>query len=52
MVAPLEGTWSEPSFYVNRIYRPWSRPEMLTGSWDTLYLGIKSVQLRSRATAF
>jgi hypothetical protein len=39
MVAPLENMWSKQSFYVNRISRPWSRPEMLAGSWDILYEG-------------
>jgi hypothetical protein len=37
VVAPLENMWSKQSFYVNQISLPWSRPEMLKGSWDTLY---------------
>lgn len=38
VVAPLDNIWSRQSFYVNRISRAWPRYEMLTDSWDTLYL--------------
>jgi hypothetical protein len=48
MVRPLDNMWSKQTFHVNRISRLGSRPEMLTGSWDTLELHVSRPNKKKR----